>query len=183
MTDVGFGSKSDQACIHVYIANRPPMDQYQHLSTLQPLSHRDVFSIAQHTGNHWRKIFNVYAKFMYGLLLAAPSPFKAINAKNIMRWQQYRDDLLLQASSDTTLLFSKPNFSKGHRSSVHIIMGKTYAAQLGWDRESNKELIILDKDFAICPSKNLIICPYFDYRQLSNIKIEKLIEIIHKIYK
>ncbi len=183
MTNVGFGSIGDQACIYVYIANRPPMDQYKHLSTVTALPPGEVFNIAQHTGNHWRKIFNVYAKFLYGLLLTAPSSFKVIDTEFISRWQQYRDAILLQSSSDCALLFSKPNFVQAHESSVHIIMGKTYAAQLGWDRESNKELILLDNDFAVCPSKKMIICPYFDYRQLSNVKIEKLIKLVHDLCK
>jgi hypothetical protein len=181
MANVGFGSTGDQACINVYIANRPPMDQYEHLSTLESLSSGDIFNIAHQTGNHWRKIFNVYAKFMYGLLLTPPGPFKTINPENISRWQQYRDEILLQSFSDCTLLFSQPNFIHTNAASVHIIMGKVHASELGWDRDTNKELTVLDRDFAICPSKKLIICPYFDYRQLSNLKIERLVKLIHEL--
>lgn len=36
----------------------------------------------------------------------------------------------------------------------------------------------LEPNFAIDNNNNLIVCPYFDYRQLSNEKIESLIEII-----
>jgi hypothetical protein len=36
----------------------------------------------------------------------------------------------------------------------------------------------LDNDFAINRSLKIIVCPYFDYRQLSNIKIERLAELI-----
>jgi hypothetical protein len=36
----------------------------------------------------------------------------------------------------------------------------------------------LDKDFAVNRAQNIIVCPYFDYRQLSNIKIQSLAELI-----
>lgn len=183
LTQIGLGSVSDQTCIHVYIANRPPLDEYQQLNWLKALNKGDIESIAQLTGNHWRKVFNVYAKFLYALYQSKQSLLTPINFKEIPTWQHYRDELLLQSSSETTLLFSPPQFNEStlRKNPVHIIMGKQYAAQLGFDRENSKELIIVDNNFALCPSKRLIICPYFDYRQLSNIKIEKLISLVNQL--
>ncbi len=185
LTQVGLGSVSDQACINVYIANRPPLDEYQQLSWLKALNKGDVYSIAQLTGNHWRKIFNVYAKFLYGFYESGQSLLPAIDLQQIPTWQNYRDEVLLQSSCKNTLLFSAPVLSQdtNKKNQVHIVMGKQYAAQLGFDRDCNKELVIVDNDFALCPTKNLIICPYFDYRQLSNIKIEQLIALVNQLVK
>jgi len=180
MNEVGLGVSCPQACIRVYIANRPPMAPYEHLEHVKALTQGEVQQIAQHTGNHWRKIFNVYAKFLFGLYSSQQT--LVANLHNSQRWQDYRDDILLQVNSPSMLLFSPPRF-KGSESDIHIIMGKQYAAQLGFDRASSEELVILDGDFAIFKRKNLIICPYFDYRQLSNIKIERLIGLVQELWQ
>ncbi len=180
MNDVGVGMPCEPTCVRVYIANRPPMDSYQELECLRPLSPGEVYDIAQHTGNHWRKIFNVYAKFLFGWYSSQKE--LASNLHNAGRWQDFRDDTLLQAHSQSMLLFCVPDFEK-HPADIHIIMGKQYAAQLGFDRDISQELTLLDRDFAICARKNLIICPYFDYRQLSNIKIDRLIELVNEMCK
>jgi hypothetical protein len=39
----------------------------------------------------------------------------------------------------------------------------------------------LDDEFAIDKEHNLIVCPYFDYRQLSNNKIIRSIAIINRL--
>mgnify|MGYP000113413867 CR=1 FL=1 len=180
MNEVGLGASCPQACIRVYVANRPPMEPYEHLESVKPLTQGEVQQIAQHTGNHWRKIFNVYAKFLYSMYSSQQA--LQVNLHDSQRWQDYRDDILLQVNSCSMLLFSPPTFKKSGPD-IHIIMGKQYAAQLGFDRESSEELVILDGDFAICKRKNLIICPYFDYRQLSNIKIERLIALVQELWK
>ena len=36
----------------------------------------------------------------------------------------------------------------------------------------------IDEEFALDKSQNLVVCPYFDYRQLSNVKIEKLVSLL-----
>ncbi len=180
MNEVGLGVSCSQACIRVYIANRPPMEPYEHLESVKVLTQGEVSQIAQHTGNHWRKIFNVYAKFLYGLYSTQQA--LVVNLHDTQRWQDYRDAILLQANSRSMLLFSAPKFEKSE-SDIHIIMGKQYAAQLGFDRETSEELVILDGDFAICKHKKLIICPYFDYRQLSNIKIDRLIALVQELWQ
>ena len=180
MNEVGLGTSCLQACIRVYIANRPPMEPYEHLENVKALTQGEIQQIAQQTGNHWRKIFNVYAKFLYSLYSSQQA--LAVKLHDTQRWQGYRDDILLQAQGDSMLLFSPPVFEK-NESDIHIIMGKQYAAQLGFDRESSEELVILDGDFALCKHKNLIICPYFDYRQLSNIKIDRLIALVQELWQ
>ena len=40
----------------------------------------------------------------------------------------------------------------------------------------------LDNDFAIDVKNNLIVCPYFDYRQLTNEKIQRLAGLLTQLY-
>lgn len=86
-------------------------------------------------------------------------------------WQAYRDEHLLQADSNEALLFSHPEFTEDK--SFHIIAGKTYAASL-----ELPSLIWLDNYFAINQEYRLVVSPYPDYRQLSNLRITQLIEIL-----
>ena len=173
---IGIG---DEYCkLAVYIGNRPPLEEYQILDSIIPVVDGELFRTGNETGNHWRKIFNVYAKFLYSLYSSQQALM--VNLHDSQRWQDYRDDILLQAHGRSMLLFSPPAFEK-NESDIHIIMGKQYATELGFDRESSEELVIMDGDFAICKHKNLIICPYFDYRQLSNIKITQLVSLISMI--
>jgi hypothetical protein len=60
-------------------------------------------------------------------------------------------------------------------------MGKTYAKSLLSSGALDLELIWLNNEFAINHSQRLIVCPYFDYRQLSNVKIERLAELIKEL--
>ncbi len=185
MNDVGLGQLVPNGGIRVFIANRPPLPVYESLNQLEPMIAGDISFIGQETGNHWRKIFNVYAKLFHGLLVSRDALLG-----DIASWQQFRDHHLLQGNSQTALLFSRPVFNgvdkpihkTNTKANINIIMGKNYAAQLGFERVEGSELIILDRDFAICPRRNLIVCPYFDYRQLSNIKILKLIDLINQMW-
>lgn len=86
-------------------------------------------------------------------------------------WQAYRDTQLLQAGCNEALLFSPPSFV--HRDRIHIIAGKTYAGELGIE-----SLEWLDTRFAVSESQRLIVSPYLDYRQLSNERITRLVELI-----
>jgi hypothetical protein len=176
--EIGFGSDDYQ--IAVYIANRPPIYEYQQLAQLTALTTGEITHIGQHCGNGWRKVFNVYAKLLYAL------DRQQFNfASYAATWQQYRDDFLLQSHSKTTLLFSVPqlksikqNFNK---QVIHIIMGKTYAKSLLNSGALDIELVWLNNEFAINRSQQVIVCPYFDYRQLSNVKIERLAELISEL--
>lgn len=173
--DIGFGTDDYQ--IAVYIANRPPIYEYQQLTQLTPLTTGEITYIGQHCGNGWRKVFNVYAKLLYAL---DKEQFDFSSFAST--WQKYRDDFLLQNRSQTSLLFNAPKLEpvkdNSKQNCVHIIMGKTHAKSLLNTGMLDVELIWLDNEFAINRSKRVIVCPYFDYRQLSNIKIEKLAQLI-----
>jgi hypothetical protein len=160
-TEYGLGDEN--ARFNVYIENRPPLDEYEQLWCIKALEQGDIANIAQQTGNHWRKIFNVYAKLVF-----------ALDAKKNSSWQSYRDDFLLSKKSEQALLFSRPDFQK---QGIHIITGRTYAQSLQLDAQ----LISIDADFQMDIKKRLLVVPYFDYRQLSNEKLMRLVGLIQSI--
>lgn len=123
----------------------------------------EIRFIADQTGNHWRKVFNVYAKLAF-----------QINDQGFGVWQNLRDQSLLQHGSVYSLLFSEPDLSMPV---THIVMGKTYAKSLGLE----KRVEWLNGDFGINQKQRLIVCPYFDYRQLSNIKIGYLVGLLKEL--
>lgn len=163
---IGLGSSNFE--IALYIANRPQLDDYPVLSELKPMIPGEIAYIAQETGNHWRKVFNVSAKLLFEL-------YSGTSPKNLpSTWQAYRDSVLFQVNSGTALLFSKP--ALGHQDQVHIVCGKTYAHDLGLEN-----LIWIDNYFATDEANRLIVCPYLDYRQLSNQRIAQLVTLINDL--
>lgn len=173
-TNIGFGDTNFNFA--VYIANKPNMMEYQSLCNVSSLVQGEIDSINQSCGNGWRKIFNVYAKLLYSL----DNEYYCFS-KSAPSWQQYRDHFLLQAKSKNALLFSPPNLiteDNLNRKIIHIISGKGHAKALLNSGEVIASLNWLDDEFAIDMKRRLIVCPYFDYRQLSNIKIERLAELL-----
>ncbi len=147
----------------IYIANRPPLEEYQKLQGMRPLMSGEIQHIGQQTSNHWRKIFNVYAKLIFQM-----------NSHGFKSWQDYRDNRLLQADSKTALLFSPLDVS--HRSeAIRLVAGKTHAVGLGLDIQAmERAQADFSNDFAWDKVGRVIVTPYLDYRQLSNIKIDYL---------
>jgi len=161
---IGFGSK--ESCLNFYIANRPPIDDYPAMNKLHSLATGELAHIVKHTSNHWRKAFNVYAKLLFDW-------YQLQGRKDLpATWQTYRDLELFQPHSKEALLFSAPQFKKDNPT-IHIIAGKTYAAHLNLP-----PLVWLDSYFAINKELHLIVAPYPDYRQLSNERIARLIELM-----
>ncbi|WP_196139024.1 hypothetical protein [Aliikangiella sp. G2MR2-5] len=155
---IGLGNS--HANIVVCIGNRPPLDEYQQLDSLRPMRNGEIKSIADRTGNHWRKIFNCFAKFAFDL-----------EPENFACWQDLRDESLLQKDSNYALLFSQPDWNTD--SQIRVICGKQYffdsiGGNIEW----------VDEFFAVDKKRKLIVSPYFDYRQLSNVKIEALKRLI-----
>ncbi|HEY7772873.1 MAG TPA: hypothetical protein VIC26_06815 [Marinagarivorans sp.] len=162
---VGFGPTHFQLAI--YIANRPVNPPYPVLNHLQALGTGELQHIVANNSNHWRKVFNVYAKLIWQL---DHVNLKGTPLKGVSTWQAYRDQHLLQAHSREALLFSPPNWRDAQ---VKVITGKTYAASLPLP-----PLVWLDAHFAINHKHRIIVSPYLDYRQLSNARIDKLVELI-----
>jgi len=160
--------------IKVYTANRPPLSDYSTVDVLNNIRKDEIKYIADQTDNHWRKVFNVYAKIVFALA------DKSNNSKvlALKTWQGYRDECLLQKGSETELYFDNPLSQKGMHQfdgqGIRIVMGKGYAEVL----LSGIDLSWVDADFAINERERVIVCPYFDYRQLSNLKIERLVNFV-----
>ena len=157
----------------VYIDKHPPFPTWLLDKKVQALSSGDIHVIGQACGNGWRKVFNLYAKLVFALkdtrLPVAP-PHKT--------WQQYREQTLLQAGSNTGLMFSAPSLlPEPNSAKLHIVMGRGYAKSLSLP----VGLTWLDHEFAVAPAQGLIVCPYFDYRQLSNIKLIRLVQLLGHI--
>lgn len=164
MKIIGLGSH--HSSIKFYIANRPPIDDYPVVDELCGLAMGELRHIVKHTSNHWRKVFNVYAKLLFDW-------YQLQQLKNLPdTWQAYRDLELFQAHSQEALLFSAPQF-ESDGNAIHIIAGKTYAAQLALP-----PLVWLDAYFAINKEQRVIVAPYPDYRQLSNERIACLLELM-----
>lgn len=170
---IGLGNAN--AAITVYIANRPPLAMYLSLSEITPLTQGEISAIGQQCGNGWRKVFNVYSKLLFSL---DQNLFGF--QQQATTWQAYRDKYLLQPGSPTALMFSPP-ILKPSENTIHIIMGRTYAKNLVNTNQLNIPLVWLDNEFAINEQHRVIVCPYFDYRQLSNIKIERLALLIKQL--
>ena len=170
---IGLGDDSFR--VAVYVAKAPPMPYFEILEQLEPVVSGQINSINQHCGNGWRKVFNVYAKVLFAL----PSEHYSF-AKQAVSWQAYRDELLLQQHSGTALLFSTPVLTES-KNQLHIIAGRTHAKNLIQQGKLNAQFDWLDDEFAIDKSQNIIVCPYFDYRQLSNIKIARLSELVAQL--
>ncbi|MBQ4833666.1 hypothetical protein J8L70_10475 [Pseudoalteromonas sp. MMG010] len=163
--------------VAVYVEKMPPMPYFQQLTTLEPISVGQIDSINQHCGNGWRKVFNVYAKVLFAL----PSEYYSF-AKQASTWQQYRDTFLLQNNSKTALLFSSPELNNvQNKKTLHIIAGRTHAKNLLQQGVLNTQFTWLDDEFAIDKAQRVIVCPYFDYRQLSNIKIARLSGLVAQL--
>lgn len=172
ITQSGFGDAD--ARFRVYLGNRPPMAEYAELATVTALQRGEIALINHACGNGWRKVFNVYAKLLFAL---DPQQFNF--AEKAASWQQFRDQYLLQSGCDTALLFSPPELSQGDKT-VHIVAGRTYAKRL-LDKDLTIQLNWLNNEFAIASYHRVIVCPYFDYRQLNNEKLSFLAQLIKEL--
>jgi len=159
---IGIGDKYYK--LAVYIGNRPPLDEYESLEGLIHAVEGELSRIGRETGNHWRKIINIYAKLGF-----------ALSPEGYSTWQTYRDGFLLTKTSRQAMLFND-RILTDDENCINIICGKTHAKKL----QGDNDLCWLDEDFAIDSNNRIIVTPYFDYRQLSNIKLEKLVSIIQK---
>lgn len=191
--DAGLGV--NHARINVYIANRPNYQDLSLLNTMRPFCTGDIEALNRQCGNGWRKVFNVYAKLVFAWRSADPVLDTCLPGAGCASWQVYRDKVLLQKDSQTALLFSPPLPQQGLpncgngcaddaitgtiHNAYHIIMGRTYAKSLV--QTAGLNLTWHGEEFAIDQSARTVVCPYFDYRQLSNIKIIRLVELLKSL--
>lgn len=169
------------ALLRVYVAKAPPMAEFAALERCVALLPGQIDQIYQHCGNGWRKVFNVYAKLVWAL----PAPWQP-DLRGAQSWQQWRDHSLLQAGSATALLFGQTGFAASDRGidKIHIIAGRQHARDLlaqgllpdTW----TGGLVWLDDEFAVAKRVRLVVCPYLDYRQLSDVKIMRLVQLVRQ---
>ena len=166
ISEIGFGATRSQ--IKFYIANRPQFDAYPQFNELCGLAAGELNHIAKNTSNHWRKVFNVYAKLLFDW-------YSQAGREGLPKtWQMFRDTELFQSHSQTALLFGEPHINEDD--SLHLIAGKTYAARLNLP-----PLTWIDNYFAVNKARRLVVTPYPDYRQLSDEKIAQLIVIMRSL--
>lgn len=201
------GLGANPARVNVYIGNRPNYQDLPVIDHLQALNQGDIEQINRVCGNGWRKVFNVYAKLMFAWRSRDTNLNAQLPGAKCENWQAYRDRFLLQGASQTALLFTPPHMNrllprsdigqsliagengpdqgKAIHSSYHIIMGRTYAKSILSDADNVKGLNLtwLDAEFAIDHKHRTVVCPYFDYRQLSNLKIIRLVELLMSLNK
>ena len=164
----GFGNPA--GAIHVYIQNRPQFFVPGAEDAIVGINGDIIQQINTSCGNGWRKVFNVYAKWVFDLHRQLPAKQTLLARPCCETWQQYRDRELLTCSGDTALLFSPV----ATRAPVNVVMGRTYARHSGladaaqWVRH----------DFGLLDAQRIIITPYFDYRQLTNEKIAFLSSLL-----
>lgn len=166
--DVGLGDP--QATLRVYLANRPSLEPFAYPGDVMPLADGDIAQINSHEGNHWRKIFNVFAKFLYEL--------KFTGTEDFSRWQDYRDTLMLQPGSQVALCYGVPCYEAPCNeapASQIILMGKQFAEECGFFKTNGAKWLY--SRFAINDA-GVIVCPYFDYRQLSDERIRYLVSLL-----
>ena len=142
--------------ITLYLPNKPDLLEYTSKRGLSALKSGEVQSIISQTGNHWRKIFSIYAKISFGL-----------NNQVAKTWQEFRDDILLTSKSNTKISFA----SKISKADIHIISGMACVEKFNLDMKHFKKL---DTEGKILYHKNIYLTPYFDYRQFPNTLIEIL---------
>ncbi|MFT4995368.1 MAG: hypothetical protein ACI965_002417 [Paraglaciecola sp.] len=167
------GLGDPQGQFRVYINKRPNFQDLALINHVQPLSRGEIHAIGQACGNGWRKVFNLYAKLIFAL---EHEQFPV--DRHSQAWQQYREHTLLQSGSNTALVFCAPLLNPAQNvAKVQLVMGRSYAKSLTLP----SSLTWLDNEFAVAPRERLIVCPYFDYRQLSNIKLLRLVTLIRDI--
>lgn len=161
----GLGDRQPQ--IAVYTQNIPPISPYNSECIIHQIHAGDLAAISVQCGNGWRKLFNVYAKLVFAM------KWQNLNIEQ-QCWQDYRDQNLLQSGSGSQLMFTLPEQITKDR--LHIIMGKHFAGTSG----IADKLSWIDPQFATLPNYPLIVCPYFDYRQLTNSHIVQLVKYIQQ---
>ena len=161
MGAVGFGKES--AKLILYIDKRPELDFCESLRDLEELKPNQLEEIKA-TGNHWRKILNIFAKLAF-----------AMDSKSCDTWQAYRDDKLLTEQGDEALLFQDALVDS---EAIHLIRGKHFFQDFDLEDE---DFETLDEAGKISFSGRMYQVPYLDYRQFPNSLIEQLVEVMKGI--
>lgn len=183
VTDPGWHGIGDlTATIQIMVAKAPPMQEFACPVGIAPLLAGQVHQIGMHCGNGWRKVFNVYSKLVFAL----PTSWrpKSATSADAQSWQQWRDNHLLQVGSGCALLFGEATalaaLSQPAGVALRLIAGRQHARALVASG-ALLQLEWLDDEFAIDASRRTVVCPYLDYRQLSDAKIDRLMTLLSRL--
>ena len=160
---IGFGNTFPKWTLH--IANRPELEPFEH-DIFRQLESGEAAQIIQQTSNHWRKVFSIMAKISFALF-----------DTGCETWQQYRDTKLLTKDGFEAIDFD--HYQAGNATSFSIICGFQYA-------ENQVDLAKLiphmqQPKLMISESKNFVVTPYFDWRQLNNEILGHLVTLMQNI--
>lgn len=160
---IGFGNTLPKWTLH--IANRPDLEPFEH-DIFRQLELGEAAQIIQQTSNHWRKVFSIMAKISFALFDTGCDT-----------WQQYRDTKLLTREGFEAINFEV--YQVGQLSTLSIICGFQYAEQ----QVELAKLIphIEQPKLLIAEHKELIVTPYFDWRQLNNEMLAHLVAMLKHI--
>lgn len=124
----------------------------------------ELAEIVAVNSNHWRKVFNVYAKLLF-----------ALHPDSGRDWQSVRDQKLFQKHQPHAL---KMAGSALPGPGVTLITGKAYAESLleHWPQDSGIDGVWIDVN------EQRLVCPYFDYRAFPNKRIEQVAELMRKTW-
>lgn len=111
----------------------------------------DLTRLIDINGNHWRKILTIFAK------ICAPDD----------QWRTYREHDLLQQYE--RIEFNADTLVSGCR--WHLVAGKVSWQQLGFDEGQFRRV---DDQWDVLHRDNILLLPYFDYRQLPNAALAKV---------
>lgn len=142
----------------LYTPHRPPLEQCKNLNGYRPAYPGETAQIIAETGNHWRKIFTIFAKIYTELIC----PDK--------RWQEVRDQRLFTENSHSALLFQDSILPI--EQGIHIIGGKDFAAGFTLPTQQGQ---CIDDAGKVLAYGNCYLTPYLDYRQFPNALIDQLV--------
>lgn len=148
--NIGFGTLQPNWVLH--IANRPELDCFQH-DIYRQLQPGEAADIIKQTSNHWRKVFSIMAKISFALF-----------ETNCTTWQQYRDTKLLTGEGFEAISFEP--YKPDSNAKLSVICGFTYA-----ETQVQLETLIPHIEqpkILMAVSKDCLVTPYFDWRQLNN---------------
>ncbi len=172
------GLGCSNARLYLYTPHRPPLGEYTKLTSFRPAQLGECSHIIRETGNHWRKIFSIFAKFTQALYYPG------------LTWQAVRDHYLFTESSAVAIVWQN---GKANRSShlvnngypepvqktVHLIGGQAFAES--FDRKWAAPVTIGEQQKIIVSEEEeglVVLSPYLDYRQFTNAMIADLLPVL-----
>ncbi|WLQ11776.1 hypothetical protein O5O45_18780 [Hahella aquimaris] len=151
----------------LYTPHRPPMPQYEQMEGYRGGIPGETEVIIKETGNHWRKIFSIFAKIAQGLLFPEED------------WRVVRDRRLFTEGGATALLFQQRllDLQTENRPALHIIGGQQFSEGFSTLPQTPQAL---QEESRILRAGNVYLTPYLDYRQFPNALIATLLADIER---